>query len=109
MYRLFISILFLVCSINNSYAQTLWDSVIEVKKLLKQDKDDAAEATLNRIEKQCMDTGNDSIRVLFMESKGIVLWNKEQYKECIPYFLETIELYDRLHIKAQNYLVTIKK
>jgi len=104
MYRLFISILFLVCSINNSYAQTLWDSVIEVKNLLKQDKDDAAEAMLNRIEKQCMDTGNDSIRVLFMESKGIVLWNKEQYKECIPYFLETIELYDRLHIKAQNYL-----
>lgn len=104
MYRLFISILFLVCSINNSYAQTLWDSVIEVKNLLKQDKDDAAEAMLNRIEKQCMDTGNDSIRVLFMESKGVVLWNKEQYKECIPYFLETIELYDRLHIKAQNYL-----
>jgi len=104
MYRLFISILFLVCSINNSYAQTLWDSVIEVKNVLKQDKDDAAEAMLNRIEKQCMDTGNDSIRVLFMESKGIVLWNKEQYKECIPYFLETIELYDRLHIKAQNYL-----
>lgn len=104
MYRLFISILFLVCSINNFYAQTLWDSIIEVKNLLKQDKYDTAEAMLNRIEKQCMDTGNDSIKVLFMESKGLVLWDKEQYKECIPYFLETIELYDRLHIKAQNYL-----
>ena len=103
MYRLFISILFLVCSINNFYAQTLWDSVIEARNLLEQDKD-AAEALLNRIEKQCMDTGNDSIRVLFMETKGIVLWDKERYKECIPYFLETIELYDRLHIKAQNYL-----
>ena len=104
MHRFFTIIILIVCGVNDLCSQTLWDSLVEVKKLINEDKNDAAEIILNRVEKQCMNTNNDSVNVLFVESKGIILWEKEQYEECIPYFLKAIELYENLHIKAQNYL-----
>ena len=99
-----LSVIILVCSVNTISAQTLWDSIVDVKRLINDDKNDAADSILKKIENQCMNSENDTIRVLFLESKGIILWDKEKYEECIPYFLSVIELYDKLHLKYQNYL-----
>ena len=104
MRRFLISIIIFVCGVNYISAQTVWDSIVEVKNLLNNDKDDEAEFILNKIENQCMDSGNDTLRVLFLESKGRVLFGRDEYKECIPYFLNVIDLYDKLHFKHQNYL-----
>ena len=104
MRRFLISIIIFVCGVNSISAQTVWDSIVEVKNLLNNDKDDEAEFILNKIENQCMDSRNDTLRVLFLESKGIILLGKEEYKKCIPYFLCVIDLYDKLHLKYQNYL-----
>ena len=104
MHRFLISIIILVCGVNCISAQTLWDSIVEVKNLINDDKDDEAESILNKIENQCMHSENDTLRVLFLESKGIILWDREEYKECIPFFQSVIDLYDKLHLKYQNYL-----
>ncbi len=104
MRRFLISIIILVCGVNCISAQTLFDSIVEVKNLINDDKDDEAESILNKIENQCMHSENDTLRVLFLESKGIILWDREEYKDCIPYFLSVIDLYDKLHLKYQNYL-----
>ena len=104
MRRFLISIIILVCGVNCISAQTLLDSIVEVKNLINDDKDDEAESILNKIENQCMHSENDTLRVLFLESKGIILWDREEYKDCIPYFQSVIDLYDKLHLKYQNYL-----
>ena len=88
----------------NAYPQSIWDSLISVKNLIREDCDDEADSILNLIENKCVNNENDSIKVLFYESKGIILWGKMKYKECIPFFLKTIGLYESLNIKAQNYL-----
>lgn len=91
-------------SIYNAYPQSIWDSLISVKNLIREDCDDEADSILNLIENKCVNSENDSIKVLFYESKGIILWGKMKYKECIPFFLKTTGLYESLNIKAQNYL-----
>lgn len=104
MNRIVLIIVFLACLASNTYSQNLWDSVIKVKSLIDEDHDDEAETMLGSIEKQCLDSGQDSILVLFYESEGVILWKKENFNECIPYFHKVINLYERLNIKAQNYL-----
>lgn len=91
-------------SMYNAYPQSIWDSLISVKNLIREDCDVEADSILNLIENKCINNDNDSIKVLFYESKGIILWGKMKYKECIPFFLKTIGLYESLNIKAQNYL-----
>lgn len=85
-------------------SQSLWDSLISVKNFIKEDRMEKADSILNLIENECINSQNDSITVLFYESKGIILWGKMKYTECIPFFLRTIGLYESLQIKAQNYL-----
>lgn len=104
MRRFLFAIIILVCGVNSISAQTLWDSILEVKNLINEDKDEEAESLLNKIENQCVESEKDSILVLFQESKGIILFDRNKYRECIPYFLSVIDLYEKLHIKYQNYL-----
>ena len=104
MNRIVLIIIFFTCMECNIHSQSLWDSVIKVKNLIDEDKDDEAETILDRIEKQCLNSDKDSIIVLFYESRGAILWDREKYKECIPYFHKAIDLYEKLNIKAQNYL-----
>ena len=85
-------------------SQSLWDSLISVKNLINKDCNDEADSILNLIENECVNSKNDSLTVLFYESRGVILWDKEKYEECIPFFLKTIGLYENLHIKKQNYL-----
>ena len=85
-------------------SQSLWDSLISVQNFIKEDRVEKADSILNLIENECINSQNDSIAVLFYESKVIILWVKMKYTECIPFFLRTIGLYESLQIKAQNYL-----
>lgn len=104
MCRFLISLIFLVCGVNSVSAQTLWDSLFEVNDLIGENKDDEAASLLNKIETQCLQSGNDSILAVFQARKGILLFRREKYSECIPYFLSAIDLHEKLHIKYQSYL-----
>lgn len=54
MNRIVLIIIFFTCMECNIHSQSLWDSVIKVKNLIDEDKDDEAETILDRIEKQCL-------------------------------------------------------
>ena len=84
--------LFIFCCVftQDVASQSLWDSLISVKNLINKDCNDEADSILNLIEDECVNSKNDSLAVLFYESRGVILWDKEKYEECIPFFLKTI-------------------
>lgn len=88
----------------SSPAQDLWDSLNVVRDLFEQDDDGAADSLLTAIEPQCLTSGNDSILAVYYTNKGAILWSKEEYRECIPCLKKAIELYEKIHIKDQDYL-----
>lgn len=104
MNRILLLIVLLSCLASNAFSQELLDSVIKVKNLINQDLDEEASALLDRIESQCLDSDKDSIMVLCYENRGVILFYKDRYEECIPYFRKAINLYEKLNIRAQNYL-----
>lgn len=104
MQKVILLLIFCSAFIPNVSAQSLWDTLINVKSLINEDRDDEANSILKLIENECVNHENDSLKVLFYESTGIILWDTERYEECIPFFLKTIGLYESLHIKSQNYL-----
>lgn len=85
-------------------AQSLWDSLVEVRKCIKTDQDQKADSLLTLLESQCVNNPDDTIKVVYFESKGIILWSQSKYKLCIPYFERVIDLYEKLQIKDINYL-----
>ena len=104
MRKIFFLLIFCFVFTQDITSQSLWDSLISVKNLINKDCDDEADSILNLIEDECVNSKNDSLAVLFYESRGVILWDEEKYEECIPFFLKTIGLYENLHIKKQNYL-----
>lgn len=85
-------------------AQALGDSLTRVKNLINEGRDEEAYAILDVIEDDCASSENDTLKVLFHESRAVILVAAGRYAECIPHFQKSIELYESLHIKAQNYV-----
>lgn len=107
--KFILTLAFMVCMAGNACSQTSKDlfsinTMIKIKELINNDRDDEALSILDNMEKQGIDSAHDSIRVLFYEDKGVILFDNEKYNDCIPYFLKAISLYEKLNIKAQNYL-----
>ena len=99
-----ILLLLQVALAGKAYSQDLIKEVLKVTALIDKKQDKEAESILDRVDWKRVDSTNDSIKVLFYQNKGIILYNKEKFKECIPYFQTTIELYEKLDIKKQSYL-----
>lgn len=109
MYRILLTLAFMVCMAGNACSQTSEDlfsinTMIKIKELIDEDRNDEALSMLDKMEKQGIDTAHDSIRVLFYEDKGVILFYDDKYNDCIPYFQKAISLYEKLNMKAQNYL-----
>ena len=105
-YKILFILVFVVCMAGRTYSQNFFsiDYMIKVKKLIDEDHNDEALSMLDKMEKQGIDTAHDSIRVLFYEDKGVILFYDDKYNDCIPYFQKAISLYEKLNMKAQNYL-----
>lgn len=104
MNRIISLITFLLLATANLHSQDLFDTMAEVSNLINKKHYGEANAILDRVEKQCLESDRDSVIVLFYQSRGAILYVNEKFRECIPYFQKTIPLYERLNIKAQNYL-----
>lgn len=87
-----------------AYSQDLIEEILKVRTLMDKGRDEEAEAILDGIDGEILDSASDSIKVLFYQDKGGILYHKEKYKECIPYFQTTIDLYEKLGIKKLSYL-----
>ena len=105
-YKILFILVFVVCMAGRTYSQNVFsiDYMIKVKELIDEDRNDEALSMLDKMEKQGIDTAHDSIRVLFYEDKGVILFYDDKYNDCIPFFQKAISLYEKLNIKAQNYL-----
>lgn len=109
MYRILLTLAFMVCMTISAYPQSSKDLfsidyMIKVKELIYNNRYDEAQSMINKMESAGIDSAKDSIRVLFYEDKGVILFYNEKYSDCIPYFQKAITLYEKLNIKAQNYL-----
>ncbi len=85
-------------------AQTLMDQLFHVKDLIHQDKEEEALALLNEIESECLHSDNDTILLLFNESKGTILCLNNNFDASIPYMERVPALYESLNIKGVNYI-----
>ena len=105
-YKILFILVFVVCMAGRTYSQNVFsiDYMIKVKELIDEDRNDEALSMLDKMEKQGIDTAHDSIRVLFYEDKGVILFYDDKDNDCIPYFQKAISLYEKLNMKAQNYL-----
>ena len=63
--------LFIFCCVftQDVASQSLWDSLISVKNLINKDCNDEADSILNLIEDECVNSKNDSLAVLFYETR----------------------------------------
>ena len=105
-YKILFILVFVVCMAGRTYSQNVFsiDYMIKVKELIDEDRNDEALSMLDKMKKKGIDTAHDSIRVLFYEDKGVILFYDDKYNDCIPYFQKAISLYEKLNMKAQNYL-----
>lgn len=98
-------LLMLVCaSAVTVGAQTLMDQLFFIKDLIYQDKGTEALELLNQIEGECLQSDNDTIKLLFNESKGSILCLNNNFDASIPYMERVPALYESLHIKDVNYV-----
>ena len=85
-------------------AQNLLDDVVNIRKLIDQDKYDKAYIQLQNIEDECVHSDNDSVKVLFYECMGFIKFERQEYQDAIQYFAPVPRLYERLNIKDKNYV-----
>ena len=85
-------------------ADTLMQQLFHVKDLMNQEKESEALGILRSIENECLSSDNDTIKVLFNESMGYLLFEEHKYEDCVPYFDRVPALYEAINIKSRNYL-----
>ena len=87
-------------------APTLFVQLERVKNALSNDNYETADSICDLIESVCVTRDNDTIQVLFNESRAQSLFFQNKYRECIPYYQHTLAGYEKLDIRDINYLET---
>lgn len=102
--RVIVALIAIMCVCLPTPADTLMHQLFHVKDLMNQEKESDALTILRSIENQCLLSDNDSVKVLFNESMGYLLFEGHKYQECIPYLERVPALYEAINIKHRNYL-----
>jgi hypothetical protein len=97
-----LSILSLFCV--QIYAQDLLDSVLDVGRLIDQEKYDEAYDALTRLEDKCVNSNKDSVKVLFYEDMGLLKFFRKEFTEAIRYCKFVPQLHERLNIRDCGYI-----
>lgn len=87
-------------------AQNLLDDVVNIRKLIDQDKYEEAYILLQNIEEQCLHSNDDSVKLLFTKSMGLVKIERKAYHDAIKYYESALQWCERLHIRDGNYVET---
>lgn len=83
----------------------IWEALSVAKNNINNNNDAFADSILQKIRPYCISSKNDSIQVVYYESKGTIdSWFYKDYKSSIDCFEKVIALYERLNIKSYNYL-----
>lgn len=101
-----LSCIILLCLGVSAFADTpqLFELLLEAKDLYHSDKDCEALSILNKIEDECFLSDNDTIKVVFYETKGSILFFQREYREALKFLSEVPTLYERINLRDINYL-----
>lgn len=83
---------------------TLYAELFRVKDLIHQENYTDAQKLLRSIEDKCLKSDNDTIQLLYNESNGQILFSLGNYEECIPAFIKTREIYEKINLKDIDYI-----
>ena len=97
-------IIFICASFLPLGAQTLMEQLFHIKNLISDDRNAEALRQLNVIEGACLNSDNDTVKVLFNESKGSILFSEGQYEQSIPYMKKVPALYEAIGIREIGYI-----
>ena len=101
-----ISVLIAICSGVSVFADTptLFEQLFKAKEAFLSDDNIKASAILEEIADECTASDNDTIKVLYYETQGSILFFNSKYKECIEYLSKVPGLYEKINIRDINYL-----
>ncbi|WP_305156501.1 tetratricopeptide repeat protein [uncultured Muribaculum sp.] len=95
-----------VCSGVSVFADTpaLFVQLFKAKQAFHSDDNITATSILKDIASECIASDNDTIKVLYYETQGSLLFFDSKYKECIEYLSKVPVLYEKIDIRNINYL-----
>lgn len=101
-----ICILIAICSGVSVLADTplLFEQLFKAKQASQSDDNIKASSILKEIADECTTSNNDTIKVLYYETQGSILFFDSKYKECIEYLSKVPALYEKINIRDINYL-----
>ena len=101
-----IGTLIAICSDVSVFADTpeLFDQLIKVKQVFQADDNTTAYSILKEIAEECTSSDNDTIKVLYYENQGSLLFFDGKYKESIEYLSKVPVVYEKINIRDINYL-----
>ncbi len=81
-----------------------YSKLFEIRNLIKQEKYIQAQNLLLQIERECMVSENDTIQLLYNDSKGQISFSFGNYADCIPAFAKVSEVYEKINLKDIDYI-----
>lgn len=105
-YCKYFCILIAICSGLSVFADTpaLFEQLFKAKQAFQSDDNITAYSILKDITDECVDSDNDTIKVLYYETQGSLLFFDGKYKDCIEYLSKVPALYEKIDIRDINYL-----
>lgn len=82
----------------------LFEQLLKAKQAFHSDDNITATSILKDIASECIASDNDTIKVLYYEIQGSLLFFDSKYKECIEYLSKVPMLYEKIDIRDVNYL-----
>ena len=84
--RLFVGIIYIIGLSVTANADTLklFEQLFTAKKAIYDDEYNTANTILTDIADECISCDNDTVKVVYYETIGSLLFFQGQFKECIP-------------------------
>lgn len=78
--------------------------LLNIKDLIRQENYTQARDLLIQIEEECLMSDNDTIQLLYNESIGQISFSLGNYIDCIPSFIKSSEIYEKINLKDIDYI-----
>lgn len=88
----------------NAATPKLFEELFKAKSAFQNNDYKRADAILTSIADECFSSDNDSIKVVYYETKGCILFFNGKFEECIPILSQVPTLYEKINLRDINYL-----
>lgn len=85
-------------------AQSLADSLVNAQTLLLDNHDEEADSLLAVLNERCLNSGDDTAKILYYDIMGYLMMKRKNYTEAITYFQQIPLLSETSNLKSIGYL-----